>query len=113
LPGAFGRVRHIATHLLAGELSIEPVCGEVVAPGRGPSEGRVQAILQRLVALELVEAGLDARGSHLLNLRTLKAAFCYQLLCLSGVGFAFNVATAPPDNTIETRSFIGIVGTRP
>ena len=67
----------------------------------------MQTILQGFVSLELMEAGFDARSRYLFG--TIQTAFCDKLLCLSGVGFVFNVAVAPPDNTIETRSVLGIV----
>ena len=60
-------VCHVAAYLLAGELSVKSVGGEIVPSGRGTPEGRAQAVLQRLVSLELVEAGLNARSRYFLG----------------------------------------------
>lgn len=101
-----GRFGHVAADIFTRRLQVDPERGHVIAPHRRSSEGRVEALLEVPILLEIVERGLGTRCRH--RLCALEASFGNEALDSPGTRFILHMVDAAPDDAIGRAALLCI-----
>ncbi len=110
-PGVDRRPGHPAADLLARELDVKAVGGEVVSSRSSSTEGCSEVARELgAVFLELLEGGLDAGGGN--GLGTFQATLSDETLHLPRVAFVLDAVVQPSNNPVQYPALLGVVRSR-